>query len=99
MFDALSLLSVCIRRNVSNTLGIRPHPLLTHVIDVISKMTGDNEAGDAEYLGSVKGIVNTEAITVLMACVSDSESPAVVLLCELTLQLYAAVAKGHKIDL
>jgi len=92
-------LLACLCRNVANTLGIRPHPLLTHTIETIGKITGDLDCTENGYLATVKSIVTTKTMQSLRDCITThSKDSNVVLLCELTLKIFSAIAQGHQIE-
>jgi hypothetical protein len=87
-------------RNVANTLGIRPHPVLTHTVQLIGKITGDLDASESGYTEAVRDAVTAKSMQTLRECATENaKDGAVVLLCELTLKLFSAIAEGHQIEL
>lgn len=87
-------------QNVANTLGIRPHPLLTHTINVIGRITGDLDCCDSGYMTAVGSLVTEKTVQVLNECATaNAKDGAIVLLSELTLKLLVSVAEGHQIKL
>ena len=88
--------------NVANTLGIHPHPMLVHVVALVTKLTGDLEYTDDRYDATVQTFVNKAALDVLSECEkgsSSSSSTPLSLLCGLMTKLYRAIAAGHNITL